>query len=291
MARLKTRETPRISVRLIPNPPRRRATNEKIDPACNPVGSRPKISLSIMQEAATRARRDALILEHLPLTRSIAVHVHAHLPVHVDLDDMVHAGVLGLIDAADKFDSNKEVPFSSYAKHRIKGAILDSLRQLDWASRDVRRRQKQVESATGELAAKLQRAPTETEVAERLGVDIGRFRTIMLDVQTIGPVSASTRANENDDLPAPDLPGKPDTQPDSICVQEQLRGVLGEATRTLSERYQQVVLLYYTKELTMKEIGRTLGINESRVSQIHKTALQTMAIVLQTNGIDSIHAF
>jgi RNA polymerase sigma factor for flagellar operon FliA len=254
-------------------------------------GPRAETSPRSTQQAASRARRDTLILEHLPLTRAIAIHVHANLPVHVDLDDMVHAGILGLIHAADKFDANKEVPFSSYAKHRIKGAILDSLRQLDWASRDVRRLQKQVESATGELVAKLQRAPTETELAERLGVDIKRLRAIMLDLSTMGPMSASTRANENDDLPAPDLPGKPDTRPDSICGQEQLRGVLGKAASTLPERYQQVMSLYYTKELTMREIGRTLGVNESRVSQIHKTALQKMAIALRTNGIDSMRAF
>ena len=94
-----------------------------------------------------------MVLEHLPLVKAIAVRVHENLPVHVDLDDLVHAGILGLFDAANKFDSGKQVAFSSYAKHRIKGAILDSLRQLDWASRDLRRRHKQVEAATRELAA------------------------------------------------------------------------------------------------------------------------------------------
>ena len=103
--------------------------------------------------AAKLARRDRVVLEHLPLVKAIAVRVHENLPVHVDLDDLVHAGVLGLFDAASKFNPEKQVVFSSYAKHRIKGAILDSLRQLDWASRDMRRRHKQVEAATRELAA------------------------------------------------------------------------------------------------------------------------------------------
>jgi len=237
------------------------------------------------------ARRDRVVLEHLPLVKAIAVRVHENLPVHVDLDDLVHAGILGLFDAANKYNPDKQVVFSSYAKHRIKGAILDSLRQLDWASRDMRRRHKQVEAATRDLAAELQRAPTEAEVAQKLGMDVDRWRTMMLDLRNVGLISASTRGNEGDDLPAPDFPCKPETQPDSICAREQLRAVLGDAMKVLPERYKKVVLLYYTNELTMKEIGGILGINESRVSQIHKSALQKMATVLESNGITSSHAF
>jgi RNA polymerase sigma factor for flagellar operon FliA len=242
-------------------------------------------------EAARLARRDRVVLEHLPLVKAIAVRVHENLPVHVDLDDLVHAGVLGLFDAASKFNPEKQVVFSSYAKHRIKGAILDSLRQLDWASRDMRRRHKQVEAATRELASTLQRTPTEQEVAEKLGMDVDRWRAMMIDLRNVGLVSASTRANENEDLPAPDFPSKPETQPDNICAREQLRSVLGVAMKTLPERYQKVVLLYYSNEMTMKEIGTILGINESRVSQIHKAALEKMATALEQNGITSSHAF
>ena len=101
-----------------------------------------------LQSVSKLAKRDQIVLEHLPLVRAIAVRVHANLPVHVDLDDLVHSGVLGLFDAANKYNTDKQVAFSSYAKHRIRGAILDSLRQLDWASRDMRRRHKQVEAAT-----------------------------------------------------------------------------------------------------------------------------------------------
>jgi len=243
------------------------------------------------QQAARLARRDRVVLEHLPLVKAIAVRVHENLPVHVDLDDLVHAGILGLFDAANKFNPDKQVVFSSYAKHRIKGAILDSLRQLDWASRDMRRRHKQVEAATRDLAVSLQRTPTEAEVAEKLGMDVDRWRTMMLDLRNVGLVSASTRSNEHEDLPAPDFPSKPETQPDSICAREQLRHVLGDAMKTLPERYQKVVLLYYTNEMTMKEIGGVLGINESRVSQIHKSALEKMATALAANGITSSQAF
>src|SRR5215468_8375787 len=114
---------------------------------------------------AKLTRRDHVVLEHLPLVKAIAVRVHENLPVHVDLDDLVHAGILGLFDAAAKFDGEKQVAFHSYAKHRIKGAILDSLRQLDWASRDMRRRQRQLESLTRDLTARLGRTPTEVELA------------------------------------------------------------------------------------------------------------------------------
>jgi RNA polymerase sigma factor FliA len=244
-----------------------------------------------MKHAAKLADRDSLVLEHLRLVKAIAAGLRTTLPVHVDFDDLVHAGIMGLIDAANKFDSNKQVGFSSYAKHRIRGAILDSLRQLDWASRDMRRRHKEVEAATRELAATLQRNPTEAEVAEKLGIDEAHWRTIMLDLRNVGIVSASTRVNESDDLPALDFPCPPETHPDSICAHEQLRGVLGEVSKTLSERYQKVLQLYYTRDLTMKEIGMELGINESRVSQIHKSALEKMAIGMRDKGIDSIYAF
>ena len=242
-------------------------------------------------QSAKLARRDRVVLEHLPLVKAIAVRVHENLPVHVEVDDLVHAGILGLFDAATKYNPDKQVAFSSYAKHRIKGAILDSLRQLDWASRDMRRRHKQVEAATRDLAAELKRNPTEAEVAQKLGMDVERWRHMMLDLRNVGLISASTRGNEGEDLPAPDFPSKPETQPDSICAREQLRSVLGDAMKTLPERYQKVVLLYYTNEMTMKEIGGILGINESRVSQIHKSALEKMSAALEAAGITSSQAF
>lgn len=237
------------------------------------------------------ARRDRVVLDHLALVRAIAVRVHENLPVHVEVDDMIHAGILGLFDAADKYDPDKQVAFSSYAKHRIKGAILDSLRQADWASRDLRRRHKQVEAAARELTAILDRAPTDAEMAAKLGVDVERWRQMMLDLRNVGLISASSRGGDHDDLPAPEFPSTPETQPDSMCAQEQMRSVLGDAMRTLPERYQRVVSLYYTNEMTMKEIGGILGINESRVSQIHKSALEKMAVVLHNTGIHSCQAF
>jgi RNA polymerase sigma factor for flagellar operon FliA len=236
-------------------------------------------------------RRDRVVMEHLSLVKAIALRVHEGLPVHVELDDLVHAGILGLFDAATKYNPNKKVAFSSYAKHRIKGAILDSLRQMDWASRDLRRRHRQVEQVTRDLCALLHRQPTEDEVAERLGVGLSRWRQMALDLRNVGLVSASSRAQDQEDLPPPDYPGTPEMQPDHMCARQQMRRRLEEAMRALPERYRKVVILYYGNELTMKEIGGLLGINESRVSQIHKSALEKMAAALQQNGITSAHSF
>ena len=235
--------------------------------------------------------RDRVVLENLSLVKAIAIRVHESLPVHVELDDLVHAGILGLFDAATKFNPYKQVAFSSYAKHRIKGAMLDSLRQLDWASRDMRRRHKQVEQVTRDLYTSLQRNPTDDEVAEKMGVEVERWRQMSIDLRNVGLISASSRPNDQEDLPAPDFPTTTDSHPDSMCAREQLREKLQEAMGVLPERYKKVVVLYYTNELTMKEIGGILGINESRVSQIHKSALEKMANALQSNGITSATAF
>src|SRR4029434_10998316 len=151
-----------------------------------------KSAATIQQSKLTR--RDKVVLEHLSLVKAIAVRVHENLPVHVELDDLVHAGILGLFDAASKYNPEKQVVFSSYAKHRIKGAILDSLRQLDWASRDLRRRHKQVEAVTLELSQRFNGAPTEAEIAEKMGVTIERWRQMVVDLRTVGLVSASENA-------------------------------------------------------------------------------------------------
>src|SRR5436190_13649714 len=137
----------------------------------------------------SQERRDAIVLEHLPHVKAIAIRVHENLPVHVDLDDLIHAGVMGLFDAVLKYDNSKNVAFHAYAKHRIKGAILDSLRQMDWASRDLRKRQKQVETVTRDLTSKLGRSPQETEVAREMGLDMKRWRKVQMELRTVSVVS------------------------------------------------------------------------------------------------------
>src|SRR5579883_2421985 len=165
------------------------------------------------KEAAKNARRDRIVLEHLPLVKAIAVRVHENLPVHVDLDDLVHAGVLGLFDAASKFNPDKQVAFSSYAKHRIKGAMLDSLRQLDWASRDLRRRHKQLEAITHELAALQSDAPNDEVIAGKMGVDVDRWRQIAIELRMVGLLSSSTRPPDDENQTSPEFAASEDTQP------------------------------------------------------------------------------
>jgi RNA polymerase sigma factor for flagellar operon FliA len=246
-----------------------------------PIQRKPKISREV---------RDRIVLEHLPLVKAIAIHVHENLPVHVDLDDLIHAGVLGLFDAVAKYDAAKNVAFHSYAKHRIKGAILDSLRQLDWASRDLRKRQKQVECVSQALGAKFGRTPLDGEIAEEMGLSPDRWHRMQMELRTIGTVSATARSDPDFDR-AMEFPATEELQPDRMCGHRQLQVTLARAIGKLPKRYQKVVFLYYTDEMTMKEIGDLMGVNESRVSQIHKTALKKMATVLQSEGIHSAEAF
>jgi RNA polymerase sigma factor for flagellar operon FliA len=233
------------------------------------------------------SRRDQLVLEHLPLVRAIAVRVYENLPMHVELEDLVHAGILGLFDAANKFDDSKQVVFRGYAKHRVKGAILDSLREMDWASRDLRRRHKRLEEVTRELSAVMERSPTEVEIAEKMGMDLDRWRQVALELRMVGFLSASSRTADNEDGPPPEFPAARDSNPGVMAGQRQLASVLANAMSALPVRYQEVIHHYYNGGKTMREIGESMGVNESRVSQIHKAALERMAENLQASGIHS----
>ncbi len=238
----------------------------------------------------TRARtmaRDQRILENVHLVKIIAIRVYEGLPVHIELEELVQVGVMGLLEAAEKFDESKNVSFAAYAKHRIRGAILDSLRQMDWASRDQRRRVRQMEAAVHSLSGTLCRNPSEAEVATEMGMDLARWQRMLSELQGGGIVSASSRPAGQEDGPPPEFPADVNDHPDSICKRRELATLLAEAVNTLPLRYQAVLRMYYTDELTMKEIGIHLGVNESRVSQIHKAALRKMAAIFTTAGIDA----
>jgi RNA polymerase sigma factor FliA len=250
-------------------------------------GSAPKADA---QAAMDFASRDALILEHLPMVRGIAAYMHLTLPASVELDDVVHAGVLGLIDAATKFDSSKQVPFGPYAKYRIKGAILDSLRQLDRAPRELRRHQKRVDQCITRLTAKLNRPPLEAEVAADMRMDIKRWRTLMQKLRNADTVSSSSHVGTEDSAP-PVFACRPDTRPDVVYAREHLERVLANVMEQLPERYQQVVRLYHMNDMSMIEISRLMGVNQSRVSQIRRLALNRMAAMLSEMGITSAIVF
>ncbi len=247
-------------------------------------------SVSARKAEIAREIRDRIVLDHLPLVRAIAIRVHENLPVHVELDDLIHAGVLGLFDAAEKYDSGKNVEFQGYAKHRIKGAILDSLRQADWASRDMRRRQKKVDAMARDFSLKYGRTPTEAEIATELGVTTDRWRRMAMELRNLGLVSTTPR-DDFDYAADRELPADSGVQPDRICEKRELKTTLDRAMGLLPERYRKIVFLYYTNQMTMKEIGDAMGVNESRISQMHKLALRKMAVVLQSEGIASASAF
>lgn len=232
--------------------------------------------------------RDNLVLKHLPIVRAIAAQVRQKLPEHVDLDDLIQAGTLGLLDAADKFDAMKSVAFSTYAKHRIKGAIIDSLRQADWASRELRARKRRVDEWTRELSAQLNRPPLEEEIAEKMDMSLEYWRRMMLDLRVeFCSVSSRPGADRSEDSSPRDLAASADHHPDRLYARNQLREALGRAVLTLSERERGVLALYYRNELPMRVISQIVGVHESRTSQIHKTALRKLAAVFRAAGIHS----
>ncbi len=250
------------------------------------------VAIDKFQGKANTAKRDELITEHLYLVHTIAAHVRRSVSVHMELDDLVHAGMMGLFDAATKYQAEKEVTFSTYAKHRIRGAILDSLRQLDWASRDMRKRYKQVEAVTRELTVQLKREPTEAEVAGAMGLDARRWQSLMVDFRNMArAVASQTRVERGDEQPLREAPCAPAQYPDHVFARAEMSRTLQSAMQVLPERHQKVIKLYYEGDLSMREIGSVLGVNESRVSQIHKSALARMQSVLAGNGINSSAAF
>jgi RNA polymerase sigma factor for flagellar operon FliA len=258
---------------------------------------RPPMTTTATRTAPSRTpntecdKRNELITEHLHLVTAIATHMQRSIPVHIELDDLIHAGMNGLFDAATKYCEDKGVVFPTYAKHRIRGAILDSLRQSDWASRDLRKRYRQMESTTNDLTTKLGRTPTEAEVAKEMGLNSRRWQSLMVDFRSLNAAATQTHPQPGDDQMAPEIPASPVDAPDRLCARAELCYELGTAIRTLPARYQQIVKMYYEHDMTMKEIGTQLGVNESRVSQIHKAALERMQAALANNGIHTTAAF
>jgi RNA polymerase sigma factor for flagellar operon FliA len=218
--------------------------------------------------------RDRLLLEHLPSVRYIAHRIHERLPQHVELDDLISSGIVGLIDAFNKFDHTKQVQFKSYAQFRIRGAILDSLRVLDWSPRELRRKGRAVQEAIQTMTCNLQRTPTETEIARELNLGIHEYQLLLGQLK--GLEIGSLNVEHNDDSGEDQLAyiaGSPEDDPLFRCLQGEMRQLVVDAIEELPEKERMVLTLYYYEELTMKEIGLTLGVVESRVSQIHSAAV------------------
>ena len=236
-----------------------------------------------MTEATRRAytawadeeERERLLLEQLPQVRYIARRIHERLPRHVPFEDLVHAGVVGLIDALHKFDRSKHVQFGSYAKFRIRGAILDSLREMDWSPRDLRRKARRLEEAHNKLRSQLGRNPSEPELAVELGLDLRGLQLLLgeIDGLEIGSLRVASHQDGKEEDLCEYLPDHPDETPLLLCLRSEMKDLLARAISDLPEKERQVLALYYYEELTMKEVGTVLGVGESRVSQIHSMAL------------------
>src|SRR5690242_9393803 len=225
-----------------------------------------------------KAMRDRLILTYAPLVKYVAGRLGSGLPAHVDDEDLVSYGLLGLIGAIERYDPERDVKFETYAIARIRGAIIDELRALDWVPRSVRSRARDIERAIGELEAKLGRVPTDEEIAGKLGIttdeldeslsEISRSSIAALDeLWTIGGSGGDQVAliDTIEDTEAPD--------PQGALSQTELREAIADAIARLPEREKLVVTLYYYEELTLREIGEVLGVTESRVSQLHTKAI------------------
>ena len=246
----------------------------------------------VKKQTRAKADRDEIIVNHLPLVKAIANRVRESLPVQVELDDLVHAGVLGLVDAIEKYAPEKNVAFHLYAKHRIRGAILDSLRQLDWASRDLRKRFKSIENLGQKLGQDLGRPPTEIEIAQEMKISVEQYRKLTRELYNAGLTAGQPHRVERPDHSSfADATESNEQMPDELFAHRELRRVLDDVIGTLPVRYQTVIKLYYDQDRTMKQIGAELGVNESRVSQIHKTALEKLEAALRSSGFQSPQVF
>jgi RNA polymerase sigma factor FliA len=227
------------------------------------------------------AQRDKLVLDHLPQVHYIARRIHDRLPPHVLLEDLVHAGILGLMDAVRKYDPNKNVQLKHYAEFRIRGAILDSLRQIDWSPRALRRQARRLEQAILDCKAKLGRDPTEPEIAIELGLRLEDLQRLLGDLRGLDIGSLQSESADAGGEDTVEIPTSAELDPYHQALRSEMSDVLEKAIGELPDRERKVLALYHFEELTMKEIGAVLQIGESRVSQIHTAALLRLRVRLR----------
>ena len=225
-----------------------------------------------------QALRDRLILMYAPIVKYVAGRLGSGLPAHVDEGDLVSYGLLGLISAIERYDPDRDVKFETYAIARIKGSILDELRALDWVPRSVRSRARQIERAMSELEARLGRAPSDEELAKKVGVSVEELENTLTDISRSSIAALDelwTISGSGGDQVAL-IDTIEDTQgpePQSAFAQTELREMVADAITSLPEREKLVITLYYYEDLTLREIGEVLGVTESRVSQLHTKAV------------------
>jgi len=235
----------------------------------------------------SQASRNVLLEAYLPIVRFTAERLHTKLPGEVDVGDLIQAGVFGLLDAIDAFDQRRGVKFETYCAPRIRGAILDSLRSIDWVPRLVRARSTQVDQAIKALEMLLGRQPTDAEVAEKLGVSTEEFIKIRKDAGAVGVVSLSRKCYDTDsnkEVREIDMLIDPrQSNPVHVAQRRDMRDML---IKGLSRAERLIIILYYYEGMTMKEIGVTLDLSESRVSQMHSSILARLKAKLQHKSKD-----
>jgi len=231
---------------------------------------------------ALTAEQEGILLEHLPVVRFLARRIHERLPQHVDMEDLVSAGVVGLMDAFAKFDPEKKVQFRSYAQFRIRGAIIDSLRTLDWSPRELRRKGRAVEESIRVLTSRLGRPPGEAEVAAEMELSLENYQQLLGDLKGLEVGTLHLERNEDSgEEEIAYIPGRPDEDPLFRCLRGELQERLADGINHLPDRERLVMTLYYYEEMTMREIGLALGVVESRVSQVHASAVAHLRATLR----------
>ena len=228
------------------------------------------------QKNPTPKLREQLIIEYAQLVRLVAGRLSMYLGHNVEYDDLVSYGIFGLIDAIDKFNLEKNVKFETYASLRIRGAILDQIRKMDWIPRTVRQRQRKIDEAIKSLEARTGKTPTDEMLAEELGVSGEELLSWQSQLKVTNVVSLNEFV-ESGNEPVMDAKGNfRFAQPEEVIAETELKQMLKDAMQLLTEKEQKVILLYYYEDLTLKEISRVLEVSESRISQLHTKALQKM---------------
>lgn len=224
----------------------------------------------------TQEMREQILIEYAPLVKIVAGRLSMYLGGNVEYEDLVSYGVFGLIDAIDKFDTNKDVKFETYASLRIRGSILDQIRKMDWIPRTVRQRQRKIDEAIKSLEARTGKTPTDEMLAEELGVSGEELLSWQSQLKVTNVVSLNEFV-ESGNEPVMDAKGNfRFAQPEEVIAETELKRMLKDAMQLLTEKEQKVILLYYYEDLTLKEISRVLEVSESRISQLHTKALQKM---------------